>query len=282
VSHFLIDSVSLTPEQKLTVTSEFLNNIRTGMIFRDVQGVVIDCNRAAETILGRSRDVLLGTTTPQFEGRAIHLDGTPLFFDHTWVTKALKSNRPGAIVAGFEVPDRICRWLSIRFWPAVVDGQVVGLMTAFEDVTRKVNGDRFLNLLNRVKDTTDLGASEEDLLQTICDAIVEEGHYSLAWIGVTSSEGGVDILCSSGATDYLVSGMVTWWGSSEAGLGPMGTALRTSTTQVANDLLTQPFFGPWRERAEEFGLSAMISMPLQLGSRRAALSIYDEHAQAFD
>jgi diguanylate cyclase (GGDEF)-like protein/PAS domain S-box-containing protein len=282
VSQFLIDSASLSSEQKLTVTSEFLNNIRTGMIFRDVDGVVIDCNRAAESLLGRPREVLLGTNTPQFEGRAIRLDGTPLYFDRAWVAKALKSNRPGSIVAGFEVPDRICRWLSIRFWPAVVDGQVVGLMTAFEDVTRKVNGERFLNLLNRVKDTANLGASEEELIQQICDAVVAEGHYSLAWIGVTSNEGGVDILCSSGASDYLMSGMVSWWGSSEAGLGPTGTALRTSTTQVANDLLTQPLFGPWRERAAEFGLSSMISLPLQLGSRRATLSIYDEHAQTFD
>jgi diguanylate cyclase (GGDEF)-like protein/PAS domain S-box-containing protein len=282
VSQFLLGSASLSSEQKLTVTSEFLNNIRTGMIFRDVRGVIVDCNRAAETILGRSRDMMLGDTAPQFQGHAKHPDGTTLDFDQTWVTKALASNRPGAIVAGFEVDDRICRWLSIRFWPAIVEGEVVGLMTAFEDVTRKVNGDRFLNLLNRVKDTADLVASEEELLQEICDAIIEEGHYSLAWIGVTSNEGGVDILCSSGATDYLVSGMVSWWGSSEAGLGPMGTALRTSTTQVANDLLTHPLFGPWRERAEDFGLSAMISLPLQLGSRRAALSIYDEHAQAFN
>ena len=257
MSQFLIDSVKLSSEQKLTVTSEFLNNIRTGMIFRDTRGVVIDCNRAAEVILGRCREALLGTTTPQFEGHAIHLDGSPLLFDHTWVTKALASNRPGSIVAGFEVPDRICRWLSIRWWPAVVEGQVVGLMTAFEDVTRKVNGDRFLNLLNRVKDTADLGVSEEDLLQRICDAIVQEGHYSLAWIGVTSGEGGVDILCSSGVSEYLYSGIVTWWGSSEAGLGPTGTALRTSTTQVANDLRTNLVFGPWRERALEFGLSSM-------------------------
>ncbi|HWD96153.1 MAG TPA: EAL domain-containing protein [Acidimicrobiales bacterium] len=272
----------MTPEQKLTVTSEFLNNIRTGMIFRDTRGVVIECNRAAEDILGRSRDVLLGTSIPQFEGHAIHLDGTRLQFDQTWVTRALASNRPGSIVAGFEVPNRICRWLSIRFWPAVVNGKVVGLMTSFEDVTRKVNGERFLKLLNRVKDAANLGGSDDELLQQVCDAVVEEGHYSLAWIGATSSDGGVEILCTSGANDYVFSGMVSWWGSSEAGLGPAGTALRTSTTQVANDLLTEPRFGPWRERAQEFGLSSMISLPLQLGSRRATLSIYDEHAEAFD
>ena len=188
------------------------------MIFRDARGVVIDCNRAAETILGRSRDVLLGTTTPQFEGRAINLDGTPLDFDHTWVTKALASNRPGAIVAGFEVPDRICRWLSIRFWPAVVEGEVVGLMTAFEDVTRKVNGDRFLNLLNRVKDTARprrqrRRAAPEDLRRRSSKRVTTRSPGSASPRTKAAST-----FCAHPVRPTIsCSGMVSWWGSSDAG-----------------------------------------------------------------
>jgi diguanylate cyclase (GGDEF)-like protein/PAS domain S-box-containing protein len=281
VSQFLIDSVGLSPEQKLTVTSEFLNNIRTGMVLRDARGAVVDCNRAAEKMLARTRDELLGTTAPQFEGRVIHEDGSQHDFDYGWVAKALEANCPGSIVAGFEV-NRTCRWFSIRYWPAIVAGETVGLMTAFDDVTKKVNARRFLALLNRVKDAVNLGGSEEELLQKICDTVVKGGHYSLAWIGAASSDGGIDILSSSGANDYFFSGIFSWWGSSEAGRGPTGTALRTSTTQVANDLLSQPPLSLGRERAEEFGLCSMISVPLQLGSRRAVLSIYDKHAEAFD
>jgi PAS domain S-box-containing protein len=198
------------------------------------------------------------------------------------VQRAFEAGGLGLIVAGFEVPGRIRRWLSIRAWPAVVDGEVVGLMTAFDDVTREVKEQRFLKLLNRVKDTSNLGVSEDLLLERIGDAIIEEGRYSLAWIGVASNEGGVEIVCSSGVTDYLYDGIVSWWGSSESGMGPVGTALRTVTTQVANNLTTQSLFGPWRDRAKEFGLSSMIAVPLQLGSRRAAISVYDEHAEAFD
>ena len=51
MSEFLTESVSLNPEQKLTITSDFLNNIGTGMILRDAQGIIVDCNRAAEEIL---------------------------------------------------------------------------------------------------------------------------------------------------------------------------------------------------------------------------------------
>lgn len=52
MSESLIENVDLNSEQKLSVTSEFLNNISTGMVLRDTRGVIIDCNRAAEEILG--------------------------------------------------------------------------------------------------------------------------------------------------------------------------------------------------------------------------------------
>ncbi|MGA7834051.1 MAG: GAF domain-containing protein, partial [Acidimicrobiales bacterium] len=281
MSDFLIDSVNLNPEQKLTVTSEFLNSISTGMIFRDARGVIVDCNRAAEEILCLSREKLVGITSADFEKGVIGLDGMPLSFDESWVADALESE--GAhVVAGFEMPDKVRKWLSIRVWPAIVGGQVMGLMSAFDDVTREVKERRFLSLLTRVKDAASPHTGEDELLQRICDAIIAEGHYSLAWIGVAAGEGGVDIVCSSGATDYLYEGIVSWWGTSESGMGPTGTALRTATTQVAPDLLTQPLFNPWRQRAEQFGLSSMIALPIRLGSRPAAVSIYDAHISTFD
>jgi diguanylate cyclase (GGDEF)-like protein/PAS domain S-box-containing protein len=272
----------LSPEQKLSVTSEFLNNISTGMVLRDTHGIITDCNHAAEEILKVPREQLVGTTAVELETGAVLLDGTHVDSDGSWVQRALDSGGLEAIVVGFEVPGRLRRWLSIRAWPAVVNGEVIGLMTAFDDVTREVKEQRFLNLLNRIKDTSSLGASEGVLLERICDAIIEEGRFSLAWVGTASGEGGVEIVTSSGRTDYLYEGIVSWWGSSESGMGPVGTALRTATTQVANDLATQPLFGPWRDRAKAFGLSSMVSVPLQLGARSAAISIYDEHALAFD
>lgn len=282
VSEFLIESASLNPEQKLTVTSEFLNAVSTGMIFRDPHGVIVDCNQAAAEILGRSRETLLGTTTAEFERGVIRPDGTPLPIDGSWVNQIVESGNVANFVAGFEVAERVRRWLSVRVWPSVVDGEIVGVMTAIDDVTREVKEQRFLNLFTRVKDTALLEVSEDELLQRICDAIIEEGHYSLAWIGAASTQGEVDILCSAGRTDYLYDGIVSWWASTETGMGPVGTALRVGETQLANDLQHQALFSPWRERTEQFGLSSMIALPFNLGSRRAAVAIYDEHAETFD
>jgi diguanylate cyclase (GGDEF)-like protein/PAS domain S-box-containing protein len=283
VSEFLINSVSLNTAQKLTVTADFLNNISTGMIFRDARGVIIDCNHAAEVLLGTSREKLLGTTTTEMESGVVHLDGTAFTFDEPWAITALKSQTPMTpVVAGFVVPDGSQIWLSVRIWPAIVGGQVAGILSAFDDVTREVKEQRFLELLNSLKHLGTLELNEDELLRRICELVVNDGRYALAWIGAASSEGGIDILSASGVTDYLYDGIVSWWGSSESGLGPTGTAIRTSTTQVADDLSSYPLYGPWRERVANFNLNSAISLPINLGAKKAALSIYDEHTRAFD
>ncbi len=89
-------------------------------------------------------------------------------------------------------------------------------------------------------------------------------------------------MASSGAVDYLYDGVVSWKGSKDTGLGPTGVAIRTTSTQVVDSLSEWPTFGPWRERAAEFHLSSGIAIPLTLGTRRAAISIYDNYQFAFD
>lgn len=283
MSEFLINSDSLNTAQKLTVTADFLNNISTGMIFRDARGIIVDCNRAAEDLLSVSREKLLGVTTTDFESGVTHLDGTPFTFDEPWAITALKSATPmPPVVAGFVVPDGSQKWLSVRIWPAIVGGEVAGILTAFDDVTREVKEQRFLELLTNLKHVGSLGLGEDELLKRVCELVVSDGHYSLAWIGVASTEGGVDIISAAGETDYLFDGIVSWWGSKESGLGPTGTALRTSTTQVAEDLASYPLYGPWRERVSAFKLSSAIALPVSLGARKAVISIYDAHTCAFD
>ncbi|MGH3733435.1 MAG: EAL domain-containing protein [Acidimicrobiales bacterium] len=269
--------------QKLTITADFLNNISTGMILRDTRGIIIDCNDAAEDLLGVSREKLLGTSTTDFESGVIRLDGSPFTFDEPWDNTALKSGTPTPpVVAGFVVPDGSQKWLSIRIWPAIVGGEISGFLSAFDEVTGEVKEQRFLDLLNSLKSVDALELNEDELLTRICELIVRDGRYSLAWIGTASSEGGVDILSSSGVTDYLFDGIVSWWGTDEGGLGPTGTAIRTSTTQVAEDLSDHPQYGPWRERVATFNLASAISLPLNLGDTKAAVSIYSEHTRAFD
>ncbi|HEY1825852.1 MAG TPA: PAS domain-containing protein, partial [Acidimicrobiales bacterium] len=271
MSEVLISSEQLSSEQKLTVTADFLNRISTGMILRDVRGVIIDANDAAIEILGTTREKLIDSTSTGFEGHVVRLDGSPYVrVGMTSSDAALPGHALPSGVVGIVAPDGREKWLSLRVWPAEVDGEIVGMLSAFDDVTRDVNEQRFLDLLNHLTALGDTVCSEADALEQICSLIVRDGHYALAWIGVAGAEGEVEIVATAGESDYLFDGVVTWKGSKDTGLGPTGVALRTGTTQVANDLGSLSLYGPWRERAASFHLSSGVSLPVTLGNRRGA------------
>jgi diguanylate cyclase (GGDEF)-like protein/PAS domain S-box-containing protein len=273
----------LNPIQKVFSSTNLLDEITTGMILRNAQGVIIDCNGAAEAILECSRDVLIGKSSTEFEADAINLDGTPRTSQGPLALDTMKSGESvGGIIAGVLVGEKVRKWLSLKIWPSIVNGEVTGVVTAFDDVTRIVKERRLVELLASINRVAPIGISEEVAMQRLCDLVVEEGNYALAWIGMASTEGGVDIVSSSGVSGYLYEGIVSWWGSKQSGLGPTGTALRTMTTQVANNFTTQPLFGPWKERTAQFGLVSGISLPLTLNGRKAVISIYDTSAGAFD
>jgi len=272
-----------TSIQRIVATSDFLNTISTGMIFRDRDGEIVDCNAAAEAILGVPRDRLLGRSSTAFELDAVRLDGTRFTMNRPHALETLVTGQSiSGLIAGVTLIDRSQKWLSARIWPHVIDGEVLGVMSAFDDVTAVVKAQRIVQIMAAVRRVGLMTVEEADALQLICDLVVSEGHVPLAWIGAASEEGGVDILASSGATDYLYDDMVSWWGSDQSGHGPTGSALRTGASQVANDLSAQPRYGPWKKRAHEFGLLSSVALPFALEGRRAVISIYEGHVNAFD
>jgi diguanylate cyclase (GGDEF)-like protein/PAS domain S-box-containing protein len=267
----------------ILASSNFLDDIRTGMLLRDAEGVIIDCNAAAASILEEPREQLIGKKSTAAELGAINLDGTPCSFQSALAVSRSESDPPlPGIIAGITVGERSLKWISIKVWPSFVNGELVGVVSAFDDVTTIVKERRLMELLAAINRLAVQKLSESVAMKRICELLVDEGHYALAWIGVASTEGGVDIVSSSGASDYLYDGIVTWWGSHQSGLGPVGTALRTSSTQVVNNVATQPLFSPWTDRALEFGLASCVSVPLDLADRRAVISIYDHNVGAFD
>jgi diguanylate cyclase (GGDEF)-like protein/PAS domain S-box-containing protein len=269
--------------QKIFASSDFLDKITTGIMLRNAEGVIIDCNSAAESILEVSRGLLIGKKGTELETEAINLDGTPYSFPTPLALTSLESGESIAgIIAGVTVGEKTQKWLSIKIWPSFVDGELAGVITAFDDVTPLVKERRLIELLAAINRVAMLKLTEPSAMQRICDLVVEEGRYALAWIGVASTEGGVDVVSSAGVTEYLYDGIVSWWGSNQSGLGPTGTALRTRATQVANNFATQPLFSPWKDRAAQFGLSSGVALPLELEGRKAVISIYDKSVGAFD
>ena len=125
---------------------------------------------------------------------------------------------------------------------------------------------------------------EASLMEEICATIVETGDYSLAWVGQAEDDEAQSVrpIGAAGDTGYLDEIEVSW-GPSPLGLGPVGRAICTQTTQVVEDTQTSLQFESWAKAAAAHGFASVCSFPIHAGTTfSGALSIYANKLDAFD
>jgi PAS domain S-box-containing protein len=111
-----------------------------GMVFQGPDGRVIEVNPAAETILGQSRDQLLGRTSMDPRWRSVREDGSPFPGDDH---PAMVTLRTGKAVReelmGVHSPPRGLRWISINSQAlfGAEGGEPIGVIVTFSDVTER-------------------------------------------------------------------------------------------------------------------------------------------------
>ncbi len=271
--------------ETLLSTVDFLDTTNVGVILHDEGGVVLECNTTAAALFGTTTDGLVGRAFLDVDWGVVHEDGThyPSQDRPEMITLREGRSTTGTIL-GFDVVAKARRWLKVNTCPAEVEGVAVGVISSFIDITTQIQREHTMRLMREVNRFAMTTSDETELFQLLCDEIVAFGDYSLAWIGEPSeSEAGVvDICFAAGKTAYLYPDIVSTLAWKETGVGPTGTALRTGTTQVANDLENQQQYEHWCARAARFGLSSSVAVPFHAGGRLAVLSIYDRHPFVFD
>ncbi|HUX04458.1 MAG TPA: HD domain-containing phosphohydrolase [Acidimicrobiales bacterium] len=266
-------------------SSDFANELRTGLLIFDANGIAVDCNKAALELLAASRTELVGHNSTAMPLKSIREDGSVLPLNEHASARALSTGQPCyGIIMGIDNSGRSRRWLSVDGYPVIEDGRIQGAIVIFDDVSAMWKQRHALRLLNEVNQIVMLATDEIDPLQHLCEALVKYGPYALAWVGFASSQarGRIDIAFSSGTTDYLREGMASWSKTDNTGHGPVGTALRTGTIQVVNDLDTDQISESWRARARQFDLGSCTAIPFTVAGQVAVLGVYDQHAYTFD
>src|SRR5260370_5873384 len=129
---------------------------------------------------------------------------------------------------------------------------------------------------------------EQELLQSICQILVETAGVRLVWIGYCEddAEKTVRPVARAGdGLDYLKRVKISW-GSSDAGEGPVGDAIRTAMFCRVVDIRTDPRFSYGRTEAMALGFASCVALPLvaDVGPQglldlRGSLTLY---ADAFD
>jgi putative nucleotidyltransferase with HDIG domain len=127
--------------------------------------------------------------------------------------------------------------------------------------------------------------NEDELLHDVCEAAVRTGGYLLAWYGRVVHNGVFrlhSIAASGTATAYLDDFRVSWDKQFAPG-SPGGMAVDSTEPVFTTDVLTDPDFAAWRDRATQFGIRSLVSIPVMANSQiDGVLTIYSDEPDVFD
>jgi len=137
--------------------------------------------------------------------------------------------------------------------------------------------------LSAVNSTLVRAASEDELLQSICQAIVRQRGYRMAWVGYVQHDENksVRIMARVGHDEGYLDAMQLTWAETERGMGPSGRAIRSGATQLCQDIANDPQYLPWRDEALKRGLASNIALPLGDGEVFGILHVYSGEMNAF-
>lgn len=127
--------------------------------------------------------------------------------------------------------------------------------------------------------------SEDELFQSICQAIIKQRGYRMAWVGYKQhdEDKSIKVMARAGHDEGYLDAMQLTWAEAERGMGPSGRAIRSGTAQLCQDMLNDPSYLPWRDAASQRGYASDIALPLtrESGDVFGILHVYSEETNAF-
>lgn len=125
-----------------------------GIVIQNADGIIVDCNRSAERILGVPASELLGASVSDRCWRALREDGTPMPCSEYPSVITLTSGRPchGAII-GLERDDASIVWLSVNSQPLHGENQEPhAVVVTFVDISERKRMDQSLRFQTKLLD----------------------------------------------------------------------------------------------------------------------------------
>ena len=123
----------------------------------------------------------------------------------------------------------------------------------------------------------------EALFGAVCRALVEQGGFSVAWIGWHDpATQRLMPVATCGDDEGDLQRVAIYADDRPEGRGPSGLAFRSGHAHISNDLLGDPAMAVWRPVLERRGLRSGATLPIRTGGVvRGVLSVYDGRADAF-
>lgn len=185
------------------------------------------------------------------------------------------------------------RWLETHAVPMRNEnGEVAFLLGVTRDITERKRVEtelqhttRALATLSEVNRSLVHATDEYELLRAICQTIVKQQGYRMAWVGNLEQDEAKTIrpVAKAGFEDgYLEAIGPIVWADAPGGQGPASRAARSGQTQIAQDIRESGILMDQQDEAIRRGYASIIALPLTLeGKVSGVLSIYAEQVDAF-
>ncbi len=267
-------------EARFALLRDYAND---AIFFASRDGVIIEANRQAEELYGRSQEDLIGRHLGDLrapEERAAlagQLDAAA--HGEGLVIQTTHIRADGAPVA-VEVSKRLATLHGAQVFVSIV-----------HDLRERKRAEARIATLNRllrtISEVNQLIVRERDrdrLLAEACRIVVEHGGFRMAWIGFTDETTGTVVPATwAGFDDGYLGSVTIRFDDTPLGNGPTGIAIREGRVVVAHDWETDERLVPWREAARARGYRSSASFPISAGGKvTGALSVYAVEAAAFD
>jgi putative nucleotidyltransferase with HDIG domain len=127
--------------------------------------------------------------------------------------------------------------------------------------------------------------SRDRLIEEVCNAIVNQGPYLLAWVGRAEDDANKTVSVIGGAGSalaYINNIAVSWSDQNVSGLGPAGTCIRLDKPVIVVDTDIDQDFLAWREVAQKFSIRSAVACAIQDGVHPfGCLVVYSNLPNAF-
>jgi PAS domain S-box-containing protein len=105
---------------------------------------------------------------------------------------------------------------------------------------------------------------EEKIFSVVCEGLVRERGYAVAWIGTAKPDGSITVVnCAGEGLGYL-SEVPLRWDETTEGKCPAGAAIRSGEMCVVNRMAENPQAAPWRIAAEKYGIHSFASLRIDV------------------
>ena len=276
-------------EESLGMYTELYDFAPAGYLTLDRNSTILRANLTASCLLGFDRSRLLGMLFKEFvvpedyrvlEGLLdkVFIERVPGICEVKLLADAGNRSKTGCVLivrldAGFCETGCACR---------VIITDVTERKMA-EDEMRRVS--RALLATNSCNLALIKASDELELVQKICNIVVDIGGYRMAWIGFAEHDKAksVRVIAQSGFEEGYLETIRIVWDDIPFGRGPTGTAIRTGEPAASLDIAHDLKMLPWRKEAVKHGLASSLGLPLKAGKEVfGALSIYSSHSGAFN